>query len=114
MSKPLQARKDTAAEAARWHAAVFAMFGYVCWIHKARDPKSKMPATDAAHIIKRSRLGAALAYADPRLGRPLCRACHVEQELGLDPAFAFPLADRIDAAVTHNALAKSPLPVPTE
>ncbi len=91
---------------------MFALFGYTCWIHKAKDPRSKVAATDAAHIIKRSRMGAALAYASVQFGRPLCRSCHAAQELGLDPMFFFPYADVRAAYEEHNRLAKSPLPIP--
>lgn len=112
MSKPLIVSKEAKQAAAQWHRAVFAVYGFTCWLHKARDAKSKVQADDAAHIIKRSQLGTKLAYASPRLGRPLCRGCHVLQEMGLDPRYEFPLADRIDAARAHNEVAKSPLPVP--
>ncbi len=90
------------------------MYGYVCWLHKMKDPRSKVAAIDSAHVIARSVLGTALAYRSPRFGRPLCRDCHERQGLGLDPAYHFPLADRIDAALAHNEIAKSMLPVPTE
>lgn len=101
-------------KAARWHVLVFRDYGHRCWLHRIKDPHTRVEGIDSAHIIPRSILGTALAYASPRLGRPLCRACHVAQGLGLDPAFQFPLADRVDAALAHNEIAKSMLPVPTE
>ena len=114
MSRPLVASADTKKLADQWHRDVFKAYGSICWLHKAKDPKSKMRATDAAHVVKRSRLGAALAYCSPRLGRPLCRACHEVQELDLDPEFRFSLADRLDAIRAHNEVAKSKIVEPTE
>lgn len=114
MSRPLVVKAETKKAADAWHRDVFRAYGSVCWLHKAKNPKSKVRATDAAHIVKRSRIGAALAYCSPRLGRPLCRPCHELQELDLDPEFRFPLADRVDAIRAHNEVAKCRLPEPTE
>ncbi len=114
MSKPLIASKEEKKAAADFHKAVFALYGYVCWLHRAKDPKSKMPATDAAHIIKRSRLGTKLAYATPEFARPLCRPCHRIQELGLDRMYWFPYVDELAAVLVHNRIAKSPLPLPEQ
>lgn len=104
--KTLQGAKDTKIAAAQWHVDVFREYGYVCWLHKAKDPRSKVSATEAAHIIKRSRMGAALAYVSVRLGRPLCQPCHRSQEPGTDPLFRFPFVDLLDATKAHNEFAK--------
>jgi hypothetical protein len=111
MSKPLQARKDTLAAAHEWHRDVFREYGSICWLHKAQNPQSKTRATDAAHILARSHIGAKLAYVSVRLGRPACRECHEKQERG---EIRFPLVDRIDATLAHNEVAKSKLMVPDE
>jgi hypothetical protein len=72
-----------------------------------------MPATDAAHIIKRSRLGTKWAYASAEFARPLCRECHRIQELGLDPMYFWPYADEIACIQAYNALpTKTKLPEP--
>ena len=112
MSRPLRARREAQDDAAAWHRAVFAAYGPWCVLCLARAPQTRVRATDAAHVIPRSILGTALAYASPRLGKPLCRACHDKQGLGLDPAYRFSYAIRLDAALAHNEVAKSKLPLP--
>lgn len=54
-------------------------------------------ATDAAHVIPRTKLGKH-RYADPRLGRPLCRRCHGLQEAGTLEWSGATLRVSIDAA----------------
>ena len=116
--KSLQPRKDTKQRERQWSAAVFATFGRTCWLHKRDDPKSKYPATDAAHIVKRSRMGSALAFGskdgpvEPHLGRPLCRYHHERQELGIMVYDRFSYADVLEAVSIHNQYARSPLPLP--
>ena len=104
MSKPLQEKASTKSAAAAWHKAVFLMFGQKCFFcgHNA---------TDAAHVVKRSRIGAKLAYCDPRIGRSLCRKCHCKQEVG---EISFPLNVRQEAIEVHNIFARVKLPVPGE
>ena len=116
--KSLQPRKDTKLRERQWSAAVFATFGRVCWLHKRQNPYSKVPATDAAHVIKKSRMGSSLAYGskdgpvDPRLGRPLCRYHHERQESGVLKRDRFSYADVFEAVSIHNQYARSPLPLP--
>ena len=117
---PPEARKDTRQRAALWARAVVARYGWRCYLHALRDPRTQVRYHHAAHIIKRSKMGAAIAYGpkdgdvEPRLGRPLCYDCHRRQEDGLDPDYRFPLADRVEAVTLHNSWATSKLPVPTE
>ena len=60
----------------------------------------------------------ALAYGpkhgpvDPRLGKPLCRAHHQRQELGIEIGDRFSYADVLEATELHNSYSKSPLPIP--
>ena len=116
--KSLQSRKDTKLRERQWSAAVFATFGRTCWLHIRENPKSKHPATDAAHVVKKSRMSPALAYGpkdgpvEPRLGRPLCRAHHQRQELGIEIGDRFSYADVLEAVSIHNQYARSPLPLP--
>jgi hypothetical protein len=91
--RPLTGRRDTKVQADKWRRAVFATYGKVCVFHLRDDAKSKMPATDPAHIVDRARLGSIFAYGpkpgtlaferiggiDARLGRPLCRLHHDRQ-----------------------------------
>jgi hypothetical protein len=112
LSKPLAGKKDTALAAAEFHKLIFRVWGPFCWLHRAKSPTSQVRASDAAHIIKRSRMGAKLAYASFEFARPLCRECHLKQEPGLDPMFWFPYADELAAYREHNRIAKSPLPLP--
>ena len=75
MSRPLIIRNDAEKEAHAFHVAVFKNWGNKCYRCKAH-------ATDAAHIIPRSKLGPH-RYASPVTnGRPLCRTCHDSQEKG--------------------------------
>ena len=82
------------------------------------NPKSKVPAVQSAHVIKRSRMGSALAYGpkngavEPRLGRGLCVECHRKQELGLAIEDRFSYADVLEVITLHNSYARSPLPLP--
>ena len=116
--KSLQPRKDTKIRERQWSAAVFATFGRICWLHRYRHPESKVPAVQAAHVVKRSRMGAALAYGPkdgcvlPLLGRPLCQECHHKQELGIEIRDRFPYLAVLAAIQIHNGYAKSPLPLP--
>jgi len=116
--KVLIERKDTKKRSQEWSRAVFQTYGRVCWLHLRENPKSKVPAVDAAHVIKRSRMGAALAYGpknapvEPRLGRPLCREHHQAQELGLDVGDRFSFVDVLEATLAHNEYAKCKLPEP--
>ena len=117
--KSLQPRADTKLRERQWSAAVFATFGYTCWLHLRENPKSKHPATDAAHVVKKSRMSPALAYGpkdgrpvEPRLGRPLCRPCHQAQELGIEVGDRFSYVDVLEATELHNSYSKSPLPLP--
>ena len=116
--KSLQPRKDTKLRERQWSAAVFATFGRICHLHKRQNPHSKTPATQSAHIIKRSRMGAALAYGpkngpvEPRLGLGLCQECHRKQELGIEIGDRFDYADVLEAVSIHNQYARSPLPLP--
>lgn len=107
MSRPLIPNPKRAAEAAKFHAAVFFMFGgekKICSLCGVPN------ATDAAHVIGRAHLGP-LRYADPRLARPAHRSCHVAVDAH---RISWPLAIRQDAAIAHNLLAKVKLMVPTE
>ena len=105
MSKPLIANAERQAEAAAFHRAVFTAYG---------GPKKlcvfcgKQGATDAAHVIPRSRLGP-LRYADARLARPAHRECHERQERG---EIDFSLAVRRDAVKAHNQIAKIKMEMP--
>jgi len=116
--KPLVAKVASKNRSEEWSRAVFATYGRRCWIHLRRDPKSKVAATDPAHVIKRSRMGAAIAYGpkdgpvEPRLGRPLCRTCHVAQEAGIEKEDRFSYEDMMDATLAHNSYARSHLPLP--
>ena len=107
MSKPLIAskpmvdakRRQRERMAAAWHKAVFLAHGDKCyWCGKK--------ATDAAHIIPRSRLGP-LRYEMPvENGRPACRTCHELQERGM---LVFEAKDLFAAVRHHNRIAKVPL-----
>lgn len=114
----LKANPETLAASKRWSEAVFAMFGPFCFFHRLRDPDSNVRAVHAAHIIKRSKMGAAIAYGpkdgppQPKLGRPLCRDCHERQETNLEPAYRFSLALRVEAIEIHNSYAEKKLKVP--
>ena len=116
--KTLTPRKDTKKRERDWSASVFAKYGRVCFLHLRDNPKSKVSAVDAAHIVKKSRMGPALAYGpkdgpvDPRLGRPLCRDHHILQELGTILEDRFSYVDVLEAIALHNSWSKSPLPLP--
>jgi len=96
-------------------------------LHRLRNPHSKVIGSEAAHVIKRSHMGSGakiwvdgkkvpLAFADVRLGRPLCHDCHVRQDSPLEPDYDFPLEVRIEAVLVHNDELNTTvkLPVPTE
>jgi hypothetical protein len=104
ISRPLLASKEAKMQAAQWHREVFALFGNRCYLHVLKNPRSKMAATDAAHVVARSRLGTAWAYASPLFGRGLCRGCHDAQGAGLDPMFRFPWRDVADVISEYNML----------
>jgi hypothetical protein len=89
------------AAAARFHADCFRIHGSACFFCGKR-------ATDAMHILARSRIGAKLWYANPETNsRPGCRACHDAQGAG-DLQFPKPL---LRAAIrSHNKLARVPIP----
>jgi hypothetical protein len=116
--KTLHARKDTKRREAEWSRAVFEMYGRICYLHLRSNPKSKMPATQAAHVIKRSRMGSPLAFGskdgpvEPRLGRPLCAECHARQELGLEIQDRFSYDDVLEVTLLHNSYAVVALPLP--
>ena len=114
MSRVLTVRADSKKKAADWHRDVFARYGAICYLHRVKDPRSQVRAIDAAHIVKKSRLGTKLAYISERLGRPLCRPCHDLQEPNLDIDYRFPLADRLDAIRAHNEVAKQKIQEPHE
>ena len=76
MSKPLTVDPGMAAKASKYHAEVFKFWGYFCVLCHG-----KAPATDAAHVIPRSKLGP-LRYADVHFARPAHRKCHELQEAG--------------------------------
>ena len=97
MSRPLIPNKARESEARAWHNAVFKAHGKKCW-HCGGE------ATDAAHIIPRSRLGPKLRYAIPvENGRPACRRCHELQESRI---IEFPLSVVRAAIRAHNKIAK--------
>ena len=105
--KPLQPRRDTQAAAQKFHRDVFAMFGgkaKLCVFCGGQG------ATDAAHVIPRSKLGH-LRYADPRLARPAHRHCHEAQTRNETD---FSLDVRRAAIRAHNEIAKQKLEEPTE
>jgi hypothetical protein len=104
VSRPLLPKRERVDEAAKFHKAVFAMWGNRCvWC-----PKVKRPATDAAHVIARALLGP-LRYADPGLARPAHRECHDRQTNG---EIVFPIAVRRAAVRCHNKIAKVKLQIP--
>ena len=76
MSRPLVANPTHKRAMAEFHRRVFARWGnrcYWCGCH----------ATDAAHIVPRSKLGKfRFAYPEEN-GRPACRTHHDAQELGM-------------------------------
>ena len=103
MSKPLIPNPKRVAEAAAFHRAVFDMWGKSCYLCRRRAP-----ATDAAHVIPRARLGP-LRYASPHFARPAHRDCHEAQEAG---KIEWPLAILRDAARHYNQISKVPMHVP--
>lgn len=105
--KPLLARAETVRAATKFHHGVFKRYGgprKVCFLC------FKPGASDAAHVVPRSKLGP-LRYADVRLGRPAHRVCHERQERGL---IDFMFEIRLDAIRCHNEIAKIKLVEPTE
>ena len=105
MSRPLIANPKRQSEAAAFHKAVFQLFGGPKKICALCD---KPGATDAAHVIPRSKLGP-LRYVDPRFARPAHRACHMAQERG---EIEFSLIIRRSAVHAHNTLAKIKMELP--
>ena len=105
MSKPLMANPARNAEANSFHQMVFAEYG---------GPKrlcifcGKPGATDAAHVIPRSKLGP-LRYACIEFARPAHRHCHESQERG---EIDFPIDVRRDAVRAHNQIAKVRMEMP--
>jgi hypothetical protein len=103
--RPLLDNPKRKNEAARFHREVFALYG---------GPKrlcvfcGRQGATDAAHVISRSKLGP-LRYADPRFARPAHRRCHMEQEAGL---IDFAIEIQRDAIAAHNEISKIKLVMP--
>lgn len=103
--KPLIGNPQRISEAAAFHKIVFTRYGgpkKICALC------SKPGATDAAHVIPRSKLGP-LRYADPRFARPAHRFCHNRQERG---EIDFTLAIRREAVRAHNEIAKIPMREP--
>jgi hypothetical protein len=105
MSKPLIANPKRTVEASAFHRLVFAAYG---------GPRrlcvfcGKPGATDAAHVIPRSKLGQ-LRYACVKFARPAHRHCHESQERG---EIDFSIAIRRDAIKAHNKLAKCHIKIP--
>jgi len=103
MSKPLVANSRRNSESSAFHRAVFDAWGHKCyfgWNHQA---------TDAAHIIPRSRLGKQRYACAKMNGRPVCRRHHEAQEAGL---IDFTLADRRRAVVALNKVLKDRIQEP--
>jgi hypothetical protein len=117
-----QEKPETASRRRAWRLCVFEMWGDRCWFGNRGFHEPTRLADHPAHILKRSRMGAAIAYGpkrgepDPRLGRPLCAECHGRQEPDTDPAYRFSLADRIEATIAHNENSCGVVqwPIPTE
>lgn len=111
-------RKSTKILERKWSAAVFALYGRACWLHRRKNPHSKVQAQQAAHVIKKSRMGFAIAFGpkggsvEPRLGRPLCIDCHRIQELGVNVEDRFSYEDVLEVTLLHNSWAKRKLPLP--
>lgn len=104
MSRPLVPNPKREGEAAAFHRAVFKAHGRACWKCGKKD------ATDAAHVIARSHLGAKARYSCPEANaRPLCRGCHDAQTAGL---WNWPLPVRRAAVLALNKVMRVPLPVP--
>jgi hypothetical protein len=116
--KTLHDRTETKRRERAWSLAVFALYGRVCWLHLRKDPRSKMRADHAAHVIKKSRMSPPLAYGpkdgtiEPRLGRPLCWQCHSRQELGTQFEHRFSYDDVLEVTLLHNSYAVVKLPLP--
>lgn len=104
MSKPLIANPRRQSESAKFHRAVFAMFGYVCALCGGKG------ATDAAHVLNRGSNLGPLRYASPRFARPAHRSCHDAVDRH---EIAWPLAMRQDAVRAFNEIAKTKMEVPT-
>lgn len=87
MSRPLVASKPMADKkksqrdngAAEFHRRVFAAHGNKCTYPRGCGER----ATDAAHVIARSKLGQHRYVCPEENGRPLCRKHHNEQESAL-------------------------------
>lgn len=113
----LKPKPKTLSNARAWKEALFATWGPWCYFHANRTPPERVEAVDPGHIIRRSKMGAAIAYGapggppDPRLGRPLCRECHDLEDVG---KLKWPLALRQQAVEAHNEWAVSKLIVPTQ
>jgi hypothetical protein len=102
MSRPLIANKQRESEADKWHREVFKAHGKLCFF-------CGKAATDAMHIIPRSKLGP-LRYAIPvQNGRPGCRECHERQERG---ELRFGIRFVRIAIAAHNKIAKVKLELP--
>jgi hypothetical protein len=103
----LRAKPERISEARAYHAAVFARFGSACVLCEDRSH----PATEAAHVIKRSTLGR-LRFADVAFARPAHTACHRKQEANL---IRFSASIRRSATLAYNALTRnSPKVVPVD
>jgi predicted restriction endonuclease len=95
--------KERSKAAAEFHRRVFAKHGNRCefcgdW------------ATDAAHIVPRSKLGPHRYACPEENGRPVCRYCHEAQESG---KWNFSVKDRRSAVTALNAVLKTKLEMPT-
>lgn len=105
MSRPLQPDPKRVREATQFHRDVFATYGGA---KKICALCNRPGASDAAHVIPRSKLGP-LRYADVRFARPAHRLCHDQVDRHI---IEWPIHILADAISAHNQIAKVKLQLP--
>ena len=89
-----------------WRIQVMTLFGPWCYLHRARDPGSRIRAMVLVHVVDPAGLPPSLVFATFRTGRPVCEACAAGHAAG-DPMCRFPYSDALDAMMAHNEAASA-------